>query len=261
MILRELLHTESRPIVGYSLWGHPRPWESETKPSEPSPDPIELSKAALLAARKGGGHEAFAAIANLSPHSLRRILLTDAAKLAFWINVYNAGIQRELRRDAGPYQRRFRFFAQRGVTVAGKHLTFNAIEHGLLRRSMFGYSLGYVSNPVPNHFEKRFRLARRDPRVHFALNCGAASCPPIAVYARELIDEQLDIAAENYLLNECEYDSATDSVRVTRLFQWFRGDFGGRTGMLTMLRRFEVVPVDADPRIRYGKYDWTLALE
>ena len=38
-----------------------------------------------------------------------------------------------------------------------------------------------------------------DPRIHFALNCGAVSCPPIAVYEGESLDEQLDIATEGFL--------------------------------------------------------------
>lgn len=42
--------------------------------------------------------------------------------------------------------------------------------------------------------ERRYRLAECDPRVHFALSCGARSCPPIRAYQPRRIDEELDLA-------------------------------------------------------------------
>lgn len=33
-----------------------------------------------------------------------------------------------------------------------------------------------------------------DPRIHFALVCGAKSCPPIKLYTPENLDEGLDAA-------------------------------------------------------------------
>ena len=38
-----------------------------------------------------------------------------------------------------------------------------------------------------------------DPRIHFALNCGATSCPPIRVYSSSNLDSQLDRAAASFL--------------------------------------------------------------
>ena len=200
------------------------------------------------------------AIAQLSAADLARALTTQQQKLAFWMNVYNAGIQRTLRTEPGLYRHRLRFFGRNGVTVAGHQLSFNAIEHGLLRRSMFAYSLGYAANPIPGSFERQFRVDVRDARVHFALNCGAASCPPIAAYDAELVDGQLDIATASYLAAECAYDAASNSVTVPRLLLWFRGDFGGKQGILELLRRYECIPPGAAPRLRYARYDWTLSV-
>lgn len=214
--------------------------------------------AALSAVRRGAGEEELEALAKLTVAQLRAALPGDREKLAFWINVYNAGIQRELRRGPELYRHRFRFFARGGVKVAGRRLRFNAIEHGMLRRSMFGYSLGYVSNPFPGPFEREFRLERRDLRVHFALNCGAASCPPIAAYDPGAIDAQLDLAARGYLEGETTFDGARGVVTVPRLFLWFRRDFGGPRGTNALLRHFGVIPPSAHPRVRYGGFDWTL---
>ena len=43
----------------------------------------------------------------------------------------------------------------------------------------------------------------KDKRIHFALNCGAKSCPPIRVFAPENVDTSLQKAAEAF----CEGES------------------------------------------------------
>jgi hypothetical protein len=40
---------------------------------------------------------------------------------------------------------------------------------------------------------------------------------------------------------------------------WYRGDFGGKPGILSMLRAFDLVPADARPRLKHRSYDWSLA--
>ncbi|MFW5965105.1 MAG: hypothetical protein ACOCQM_09570 [Natronomonas sp.] len=39
---------------------------------------------------------------------------------------------------------------------------------------------------------------------------------------------------------------------------WFRGDFGGRCGILQFLREYDVIPASATPDIHYADYDWSL---
>ncbi len=220
----------------------------------------DLSRRLVEESRAGRGRAEWDELARLAPKSVVHGLRTDAEKLAFWINVYNAAIQFQLREDARRYRHRGRFFARRSIVVAGKKLSFNAIEHGLLRRSMFGYSLGYIANPLPGRFEKRFRLEKRDPRVHFALNCGAVSCPPVAPYSPEEVDAQLDDAARGYLQAESRYDAEAGVVEVPRLLLWFRGDFGGASGVRGMLERYGVVPEGLAVKVKYREYDWSLAL-
>lgn len=226
-----------------------------------SADPLSLSAEVLAAARQGRGEDAFARLAALNPSTLAAALSTDAHRLAFWINVYNAGIQRELRQNPARYRQRTRFFARRGVTVADRHLPFNAIEHGLLRRSQFVYGLGYVTNPLPGAFERAFRLRRREPLIHFALNCGALSCPPIAAYDAATVHEQFEHAARAYLAAHTTYDPEANYLTLSRLLLWFRGDFGGPAGIRALLHRFDLLPPGARPRFRYASYDWTLALD
>lgn len=147
------------------------------------------------------------------------------------------------------------------MVVAGHALSPNAIEHGILRRSALTFALGYLNNPIPSRFERLHRVERLDPRVHFALNCGARSCPPFAAYEAQRLGAQLDAAARAYLASETTLDAGGESVRVPRLLLWYLGDFGGRPGILRQLHRYGVVDAGQSPRITFGAYDWTPAID
>jgi len=185
--------------------------------------------------------------------------LTPDERLAFWLNVYNAATGAALLADPDRFAGRRRFFGTPLVTVAGTDLSLDQIEHGVLRGSQWKYGLGYVPNPFPSAFVRRHRVADPDPRIHFALNCGAASCPAVAAYDASDVDDQLDRAAASYLRSETVVEDGT--ARVPRLLLWYRGDFGGRAGIRALLREYDAIDPDAVSRIRYREYDWSLALD
>jgi len=227
------------------------------------PDPVALSGDLLYAVRTGGDtDELRRSLRDLDPERLARDLGDDGARKAFWINVYNAYTQILLDGRDG-YGSKRKFFGADRVPVAGHDLSLDDVEHGILRRSRLSFGLGYVRRPdfLVGEFEKRMRVDRVDPRIHFALNCGAASCPPIARYTREGIDEELDLAAESYLGSEVAYDPAAGRARVPRLLLWYRGDFGGRSGIYEHLRRYGPVPEGERPSVSYRDYDWSIELE
>jgi hypothetical protein len=224
-------------------------------------DFIHLSQQLLLAAKMEQPHEAYAReMAASDEASLAAALPNDAARKAFWLNVYNAFTQLTLRNQPSLYQNRQHFYAIKQIEVAGKRLSLNDVEHGLLRRSRHMLSFGYFNHWPVGAFEKVHRVDRRDPRIHFALNCGAASCPPIRFYQPTRIDEQLDIATQSYLAEMTDYREGANEIWIPKLFLWFRGDFGGRKGILAMLRQYGQLPENAKPRIRYTMYDWSMQL-
>jgi hypothetical protein len=194
-------------------------------------------------------------LAVLDPLQLRREVADDAARLAFWIDIYNGAVQRHPVRADGPPWERLRYFRRPAVEVAGRTLSLDAIEHGLLRRSRWLLGLGYLPNPLPGRFERSHRVERVDPRIHFALNCGVASCPPIAAYSAELIDEQLDRATRGYLQAEIDRDGR--ALVVPALLLWYAGDFGGARGIRAFLREHGVQGWHRP--IRFKRYDWTPA--
>jgi hypothetical protein len=229
------------------------------------PDPLETAESFLLAVRREADPTAFRErLSGVNEERLAEALSTRSARTAFWLDVYNAVAQQALRADPTLFEPRFGIvrpvFRRPLVTVAGHDLSLDDVEHGLLRGSKLGWGLGYLPNPFPDAFERRFRVESVDPRIHFALNCGAASCPPIAVYTAAAVDAQLDLATESYLETEATYDAEADVVRAPRLMLWYRGDFGGRRGIREFLRRYDVIPEGTSPRVRYRTYDWSLDL-
>lgn len=221
--------------------------------------PLDLAWRLLDDARAGRpDDEARSSLEALHPDVLARALPHDGARTVFWLNVYNAAVRARLVADPAAYRRRWRFFAAPAVTVAGRRLSPNAIEHGILRRSAFVAGLGYLHNPIPSAFERRMRVERVDPRIHFALNCGARSCPPLAAWEPATIDADLERATGAYLTSESARSPDGRDLRVPRLLYWYRGDFGGRRGILILLRRHGLIGADETLRLRYADYDWTL---
>jgi len=221
-----------------------------------STDPLELAVEYLLATRAGDDdrvERATASLASMPEDTLARATSDDAARLALWVNIYNAAVLRQPGHDYGSWMQRVAFFRRAALTVAGQVVSFDDIEHGILRRSRLKLGLGFVTNPTPSRFERRHRVGRLDPRMHFALNCAAASCPPIAAYSADRIDRQLDLATRSYLSATVEI--RPDRVTVPRIFLWFAGDFGGPRGIRRFLRHHGIE--GAGRQLRFGKYDWT----
>ena len=200
-------------------------------------------------------------IANATIADFQKGLNTDTKKLAFWVNVYNAYIQIILRPNPEMYEDKRGFFKIKQIPVAGMQLAFADIEHGIIRGSQHEYFLGYLKKLFPPQFEKDLRVSERDFRIHFALNCGAKDCPPVAVYTDDELDYQFDYMSKLYLSSYTEVDSDKKQVQTTQLFAWFRGDFGGSSGIREILNIYGVIPHSPRYRLLQRKYDWTLLLD
>lgn len=196
------------------------------------------------------------AIAEADDAGLDRVRTDRRAGLAFWLNVYNAAAQLLLERRPSLFESRLRFFRARAITVADVDLSLDDIEHGILRGGRSKYGLGYLPRLERTGLGRSYRL-EADPRIHFALNCGAASCPAILSYEPDTVDETLDYATRSYLDETVEYDAERDRVRVPRLCLWFVGGFGGRSGVRDFLRAFEGIPPGSSPSLRVADYEWT----
>ncbi|MEO6833060.1 MAG: DUF547 domain-containing protein [Chitinophagaceae bacterium] len=196
---------------------------------------------------------------SMNPDKLEDQLKTDALRRCFWINVYNGYTQYFLKKDPSLYKKdRSDFFKKDQIEIAGFTINMNDIEHGVLRRGATIWSKGYIRIPFRNEFVRKFKVDKVDWHIHFALNCGAKSCPPICVYLPERVDEQLDKAAASYLKKECSFNKKDNSVKVPALMTWFSADFGDTNAKLDILRKYGIIPADSNPSIDYKDYDWDM---
>lgn len=135
--------------------------------------------------------------------------------------------------------------------------SFNTIKKDLTIVDFFGTWCAPCIKALPHLAEVQKKV---DYRIHFALNCGAKSCPPIAYYSPEKLDQQLDIATKNYLSSEADYNKEKDVLYLPAIMGWFRADFGGKKGMREILKSHNIIPEAANPKIKFKDYDWTLEL-
>lgn len=189
---------------------------------------------------------------------------------AFWINLYNTLvldgiIVRGLYPHNGSQQVGRAFFTQTAYIVGGQRMSCDDIEHGILRANR---RLTYFGAKHFHTFDPRLKwvIEPFDARVHFALNCGSRSCPPIRVYSPEKLDSELDLAARSYLATHMKIGYETCTLYLTPIFMWFASDFGEREDILDFVlshlskeAEFHWLTEQRDRiLIRYQPYDWSL---
>ena len=180
---------------------------------------------------------------NIDPDALSR-----DERFAFYINVYNAWTIRLILtrypdldsiKDLGslfksPWKKAI-------VHLDGKLLSLDNVEHDILRPEF------------------------KDPRVHFAINCAALSCPPLqsAPFEGSLLDAQLNRATRDFINNPKRTYLEGNTLHVSRIFDWFGEDFDNDP------YRFVVQYADGDFKKRllavkngieidFLPYDWSL---
>lgn len=199
-------------------------------------------------------------IANFEVSHLKNSLDNQSKRLAFWLNLYNAFFQIVVQEQPTIFKHKSKLFAGKHFVVANKSLSLDNIEHDILRRGQFKYGLGYIKNPLVNKFEQSVQPFELDCRIHFAMNCGAVSCPPIRFYTVDKLEEELELASRNFLQQESEYKSETNTVITSAIFSFFRGDFGGSKGIKAILKQNDVIP-STSVKLKFSKYNWQAKFE
>ncbi|GAB5558102.1 MAG: hypothetical protein SchgKO_23150 [Schleiferiaceae bacterium] len=213
---------------------------------------MDLASQLLTAIKDGKDTEP--ALRELQLINEARLLLTlrtEEQRLSFWINLYNAFYILEYKSGGTE-----KIFTKKEFALAGNPICLDDIEHTILRKRQWKYGLGYIKNPFATRVFDGFAPSQKYPKIHFALNCGAVSCPPLHIYHPENLRETLDKVTEDFLQAETEINEAKKSIKTNRILGWFIGDFGGKGGVKKMISK----AVNKDLKgfsLSFKKYDWT----
>ena len=108
-----------------------------------------------------------------------------------------------------------------------------------------------------------------DPRIHFALVCGAMGCPPLLpkAWSPDSLERQLEFATRNALAlpRHLAWDAEKSRLGVSQIFQWYAVDFGGYERAFQFMTRYAPPAIrktiETNKLIRPGYYvawDWNL---
>lgn len=200
-------------------------------------------------------------------------MLSAAERKAFFLNIYNALMihaMAVLRRPRTSYDR-VALYGSAAYNIGGRVYTLDDVEHGVLRCNRPGGGPIARVSFMPDDARLACALPEPvDPRIHFALNCGARSCPPVRYYAPDAVDAALDTAARAFLL-DVEVDERSHTIRLSRILSWYGKDFGPNAnevlrwmlpyldderkhGIMRLLQSQHTAPLN----VVYTNYDWSV---
>lgn len=174
-------------------------------------------------------------------------------RLAHMINSYNAISMYNVLQSGIPQTHaglnKVKFFALRKFEIGGKSLSLYSYENDIIRP---------------------YARARRDPRIHFALNCSARSCPtlPRTPFVAETLERDLENETIAFFarLENYRVDDASQTVWLSELLDFYPEDFvpDAAPSLADYAARYAALPQGKTPppssyRIRFAPYDWTIA--
>ncbi len=174
------------------------------------------------------------------------------AKLAFWINAYNAVTVKGILRE-------YPTSSIRNHTA--KLFGYNIWDDLLLTVGPGQYSL--------NQMEHEILRKEGEPRIHFAIVCASISCPRLLneAYTAAKLDAQLTTNARSFFADRTKfnYDVRSGRINLSPILSWFGEDFGA-----TLPQRLSTIapylPNDEAQRLATSgsakvsnlSYDWNL---
>lgn len=163
-------------------------------------------------------------------------------QLSYFINLYNAAtlnlvlenypissFKDEVGGDNGPWKLPI-------VKTLGKTYTLDQIEHELIRKNY------------------------AEPRIHFALNCASAGCPPLRneAFISVKLAEQLTEQTKNFLADKKTNNYSNGTLTLSPIFDWFKDDFIKSSGTVQSFVDPFFKEDTSKATIKYSDYGWSL---
>ncbi len=175
---------------------------------------------------------------------------SDAEIMSYWFNLYNAETinvilnnypVKSIRDIGGSFVSKGPW-GEKSLTVAGKKMSLNNIEHDTVRAQY------------------------DEPRVHYAFNCASISCPNLKLSAWEADTFEADLSAAATAYIDSDRGVAVDDrgrLTVSSIFKWYKGDFGGNeSGVLAHLENYATgdkkAAIATAGKVKKYDYDWNL---
>lgn len=154
------------------------------------------------------------------------LLLNDTGRKAFFLNVYNSLMIHAITVMSKPRTmfERISIYNTAAYNIGGRAYSLNMIEHGVLRSNRCGSGPFAQPSFAQSDARRQCALPTVDPRIHFALNCGAMSCPPVRFYDAHNLDQALDSATRSYL-QDLLVDVHARTITLPKLLHWYQADF------------------------------------
>lgn len=204
--------------------------------------------------------------AQLQKSTLNPSSLSSDERLAFFLNLYNCLVMDATMRIGAPKNAlaRSSFFKTITYIVAGEKYSMDDIEHGIIRANS-PHAGGRKPQLKKSDPRAQLAVTKLDPRVHFALNCGARSCPPIRVYNGKNVEKALQFATENFVRDNVTWNPGKGTLEVSKIFMWYKGDFGSSDAeVIAFIRKFMdptdpflLIPSSTKVKLVYAEYDWS----
>ena len=159
-------------------------------------------------------------------------------RIAYWINIYNATTIKLILENHPVNQildlHNGSAWKVNLVRVGGNKLTLDHVEKEILIRQL------------------------QEPRVHFAVNCAAVSCPPLAnqAWTEQNLENMLEERTRSFINDANQNNISSNSIRISRIFEWYKDDFG--SSLTTFLNRYSRTTINSNATISYLPYNWDL---
>ncbi len=194
--------------------------------------------------------EYLSTLTNATPDTRPDLFKSQTDKLSYWINLYNAVVLHEIIR--------------RWPLAAVTDVKVNATSF-VKRGKGFFYDLKFViGGEEMNLYDIENKILRaqfKDARIHFAINCGSSSCPLLRkdAFDAEKLEGQLESASTIFVNDgkNVTVDDAKKQVVMSKIFEWYEGDFVAFTKARTKVDHAGVV----DFALLYAKDPLTARLK
>lgn len=162
---------------------------------------------------------------------------TKNEKLAYYINLYNAGTLKlilenypvkSIKDISSPW-------SKKRVKIGTRKFSLGSLEHSILRKM-------------------------NEPRIHFAINCASYSCPKLLnrAFMASKMEQQLEQATKDFILDLKRNNVSSQKAELSEIFKWYKNDFTVNGTLLEYIDQYTPQKISNNTEIKYIDYNWSL---